>query len=83
MFRTDNIRYDHKHRKALDPVRSPKDKPVTARLVVGSVTTSEYLVLYLLFFFDSSFFRTSLVGVVTGGHVPLEGAPGVRVEAYA
>ncbi|KAK0755088.1 hypothetical protein B0T18DRAFT_455458, partial [Schizothecium vesticola] len=34
--------------KTRDPVRSPIDKPVRARLVVGSVTTSESLVLYVL-----------------------------------
>ncbi|XXG96504.1 hypothetical protein Hte_002787 [Hypoxylon texense] len=32
-------------RRTRDPVRSPLDKPDTARLVVGSVTTSESLVL--------------------------------------
>ena len=42
--------YDHRYWKARDPVRSPIDKPVTARLVVGSVTTSESLVLYVSFF---------------------------------
>ena len=30
-----------------DPVRSPLDNPVIARLVAGSVTTSEPLVLYV------------------------------------
>ncbi len=39
--------YDHTHWKTRDPVRSPIDKPVRARLVVGSVTTSESLVLYV------------------------------------
>ena len=43
--------YDHTHWKTRDPVRSPIDKPVRARLVVGSVTTSESLVLYVSFFF--------------------------------
>ena len=42
--------YDHTHWKTRDPVRSPIDKPVRARLVVGSVTTSESLVLYVFFF---------------------------------
>ncbi|KAI3320080.1 hypothetical protein HD806DRAFT_507670 [Xylariaceae sp. AK1471] len=37
--------YDHTHWKTRDPVRSPIDKPVRAKLVVGSVTTSESLVL--------------------------------------
>ena len=45
------ITYDHTHWKTRDPVRSPIDKPVRARLVVGSVTTSESLVLYVLFVF--------------------------------
>ncbi|KAK1994415.1 hypothetical protein LX36DRAFT_208379, partial [Colletotrichum falcatum] len=39
--------YDHTHRRTRDPVRSPIDKPVRAGLVAGSVTTSEYLVLYV------------------------------------
>src|SRR4051794_24240362 len=41
--------YDHRHWKTRDPVRSPIDKPATARLVVGSVTTSESLVFVCLF----------------------------------
>jgi hypothetical protein len=41
--------YDHRYWKTRDPVRSPLDKSVTARLVVGSVTTSESLVLYIYF----------------------------------
>ncbi|KAK3385274.1 hypothetical protein B0H63DRAFT_472641 [Podospora didyma] len=48
VFHTQNITYDHRHWKARDPVRSPIDKPVTARLVVGWVTTSESLVLYVI-----------------------------------
>ena len=47
--------YDQRLWKARDPVRSPIDKPETARLVVGWGTTSEFLVLYvyflLIFFF--------------------------------
>jgi hypothetical protein len=39
--------YDHTHWRTRDPVRSPIDKPVRARLVVRSVTTSESLVLYV------------------------------------
>ncbi len=39
--------YDHTHWRIRDPVRSPIVKPVRAGLVVGSVTTSEYLVLYV------------------------------------
>ena len=41
--------YDHTHWRTRDPVRSPIDKSVRARLVVGSVTTSESLVLYVFF----------------------------------
>ena len=39
--------YDHRSWRTRDPVRSPIDKPATARSVVGSVTTSESLVLYV------------------------------------
>jgi hypothetical protein len=41
------VTYDHRHRKIRDPVRSPIDKPVIARLVLGWVTTGESLVLYV------------------------------------
>src|SRR4051794_3019180 len=41
------ITYDQRHWKIRDPVRSPLDKPATAGLVVGSVTTSESPVLYV------------------------------------
>ena len=41
--------YDHTHWRTRDPVRSPIDKSVRARLVVGSVTNSESLVLYVFF----------------------------------
>jgi hypothetical protein len=40
--------YGHRCRKIRDPVRSPIVKSTIAGLVVGSVTTSEYLVLYVL-----------------------------------
>ena len=46
-FQSQNNTYDHRHWKTRDPVRSPLDKPATARLVVGWVTTSESLVLYV------------------------------------
>ncbi|KAI3338981.1 hypothetical protein F4824DRAFT_67109 [Ustulina deusta] len=39
--------YDHRIWRTPGPVRSPVAKPDTARLVVGSVTTSESLVLYV------------------------------------
>ena len=41
------VTYDHTHWRIRDPVCSPIDKPVRARLVVGSLTTSESLVLYV------------------------------------
>ena len=44
--------YDHSHWGTRGPVRSPIDKPVSAELVVGSVTTSESSVLYVLYFFS-------------------------------
>ena len=58
---TNKITYDHTHWKTRDPVRSPIDKPVRARLVVGSVTTSESLVLYV--FLRVSFFCVSSISV--------------------
>jgi hypothetical protein len=39
--------YDHRFWKTRDPVRSPIDKPVTARPVLGWETTRESLVLYI------------------------------------
>ena len=41
--------YDHIHETIRDPVRSPLVKLVRAKSVVGSVTTSESLVLYVFF----------------------------------
>jgi hypothetical protein len=43
--------YDHRYWKTRDPVRSPIDKPVTARPVLGWVTTGESLVSYIFVFF--------------------------------
>ncbi|KAI3333122.1 hypothetical protein F4824DRAFT_473274 [Ustulina deusta] len=40
-----SVTYDHTHWRTRDPVCSPIDKPMRAKLVVGSVTTSESLVL--------------------------------------
>ena len=53
------ITYDHTHWKTRDPVRTLIDKPMRARLVVGSMTTSESLVLYVFFscFFPISFIK--------------------------
>ncbi|KUJ11655.1 uncharacterized protein LY89DRAFT_758432, partial [Mollisia scopiformis] len=44
--------YDHRLRKTGHPVRSAIHKSQIGRLVVGWVTTSEYLLLYVLFFLD-------------------------------
>jgi hypothetical protein len=46
--------YDHRLRRTGHPVRSAIHKPQIGRLVVGWVTTSEYLLLYVFFavFFD-------------------------------
>ena len=49
--------YDHTHWRTRDPVCSPIDKPVRAELVVGSVTTSESSVLYVVFCLSSYFCR--------------------------
>jgi hypothetical protein len=46
--------YDHSSQKTRDPVRSPLDKLRSGRLVVGWVTTSEYRLLYVFFFFFCS-----------------------------
>jgi hypothetical protein len=47
--------YDHRLRRTGHPVRSAIHKPQIGRLVVGWVTTSEYLLLYVF----GSFFWTS------------------------
>src|SRR3954452_14619814 len=41
--------YDHRLRRIGHPVRSAIHKPQIGRLVVGWVTTSEYLLLYVFF----------------------------------
>ncbi|KAK1983732.1 hypothetical protein LZ30DRAFT_815916, partial [Colletotrichum cereale] len=61
--------YDHTHWRIRDPVRSPIDKPVRAGLVVGSVTTSEYLVLYVFCFFCSDYHATRVGSETTCGAV--------------
>ena len=43
--------YDHTQWNTRGLVRSPIDKPLRGRLVVGSVTTSEHRLLYVLYFF--------------------------------
>ena len=45
------VTYDHRLRRIGHPVRSAIHKPQIGRLVVGWVTTSEYLLLYVLHFF--------------------------------
>jgi hypothetical protein len=47
--------YDHSFQRTRDPVRSPIDKLESDRLVVGWVTTSESLLLYVLLYFLSFF----------------------------
>jgi hypothetical protein len=49
------VTYDHRLRRTGDPVRSRILKPQIGRLVVGWVTTSEYLLLYVFwrFYFAS------------------------------
>ena len=48
-FRVMSFTYDHRLRKTGHPVRSAIHKPQIGRLVVGWVTTSEYLLLYVFF----------------------------------
>ena len=43
--------YDHRLRTTGHPVRSAIHKPQIGRLVVGWVTTSEYLLLYVFIFY--------------------------------
>jgi hypothetical protein len=50
------VTYDHRLRRKGDPVRSRILKPQIGRLVVGWVTTSEYLLLYVFYFFEAKFF---------------------------
>ena len=45
-----SITYDHRLRRIGHPVRSAIHKPQIGRLVVGWVTTSEYLLLYVFIF---------------------------------
>ena len=49
-FRGITLTYDHRLRNTGHPVRSAIHKPQIGRLVVGWVTTSEYLLLYVYFF---------------------------------
>jgi hypothetical protein len=44
------VTYDHRLRRIGHPVRSAIHKPQIGRLVVGWVTTSEYLLLYVFRF---------------------------------
>jgi hypothetical protein len=48
---TISVTYDHRLRRIGHPVRSAIHKPQIGRLVVGWVTTSEYLLLYVFMFF--------------------------------
>jgi hypothetical protein len=49
-IRTVTVTYDHRLRRIGHPVRSAIHKPQIGRLVVGWVTTSEYLLLYVFGF---------------------------------
>ena len=49
--------YDHRDQAAGHPVRSAIHKLVIGRLVVGSVTTSESILLYVFSFYLRSFFK--------------------------
>ena len=72
--------YDHTHWRTRDPVRSPIDKPVRARLVVGSVTTSESLVLYV--FLSSFFFPLDPSPPFPCFGMPINGQPWVYKPTY-
>ena len=47
--KTMSVTYDHRLRRIGHPVRSAIHKPQIGRLVVGWVTTSESLLLYVIF----------------------------------
>jgi hypothetical protein len=47
--------YDHRYQNTRDPVRSPLDKLVIVRLVLGWVTTGESLMLYVFFWLFSRY----------------------------
>ena len=51
VIRRNAFTYDHRLRRIGHPVRSAIHKPQIGRLVVGWVTTSEYLLLYVFVFF--------------------------------
>ena len=71
VLRRDSSTYDHTIWKTRDPVRSPLVKPDRAGLVVGSVTTSESPVLYVLTFLSFSspfpFIRLGSIGTLHQG----------------
>ena len=75
-FVTKPSTYDHRQRRTRGPVCSPIDKPLTGRLVVGWVTTSEHRLLYVFvlfcFFHSFFFFSSSWMDVykVTEKHSP-------------
>ena len=59
--------YDHRLKKIGHPVRSAIHKLEIGGLVVGSVTTSEYPVLYVFFFF---FALASFTPLLNYSHMP-------------
>ena len=50
LIKSFTVTYDHRLRRIGHPVRSAIHKPQIGRLVVGWVTTSEYLLLYVFIF---------------------------------
>jgi hypothetical protein len=68
-FRKLTVTYDHRLKKIGHPVRSAILKLQIGRLVVGWVTTSEYLLLYVFFCVFS------LCGVVVTGFERKEECP--------
>src|SRR5690242_4158483 len=56
ILKSTTVTYDHRLERIGHPVRSAIHKLQIGRLVVGWVTTSEYLLLYVFVFFFLNFF---------------------------
>ena len=67
------VTYDHRFKKIGHPVRSAVLKLEIGGLVVGSVTTSEYLLLYV-FFLSSCFFAPTFRAELHINTVEIESA---------
>src|SRR6266542_3096631 len=68
-----SVTYDHRLKRIGHPVRSAIHKLQIGRLVVGWVTTSEYLLLYVFAFFCTSsclFFHLHTTEYYTMGRLP-------------